>query len=116
MTRDDLYVTGDAWTLNLTLFQMAYDSVKGDVFNMDDLAKRAAERFEESIGINPYFYYGPYTGLIARNAGIIFAGRFLSNHSKEFPQGGHLSMYLLPPLSLPFDLRPSWTFVMPSAR
>lgn len=89
-TRDDLYVTGDAWAMNMTLFLDAYNSVPGDVITMDDIGARAAQRFEESIGINPYFYYGPYTGLVARNAGYAFAGRLLSNHSEEYP-GGQLS-------------------------
>lgn len=89
-TRDDLYVTGDAWTMNMTLFKMAYDGAEGDVITMEDIGNRAAARFRESIEINPYFYYGPYTGLIARNAGYAFSGRLLSNHSKEFP-GGQLS-------------------------
>ncbi|ORY68353.1 Chloroperoxidase [Pseudomassariella vexata] len=91
MTRNDLYVTGDASTLNMTLFMQAYNSVEGDVITMDDLAARAAARFDESIAINPYFYYGPYTGFIARNAGYIFGGRLLSNHTVEHPRGGHLT-------------------------
>jgi hypothetical protein len=69
---------------------MAYDGAEGDVITMEDIGNRAAARFRESIEINPYFYYGPYTGLVARNAGYAFAGRILSNHSKEFP-GGQLS-------------------------
>jgi len=76
--------------MNLDLFLAAYNSVPGDVITMDDLAARAARRFDESVASNPYFYYGPYTGLIARNAGYAFAGRLLSNHSREFP-GGQLS-------------------------
>ncbi|KAI0533778.1 Chloroperoxidase [Xylaria digitata] len=90
-TRDDLYNTGNAHTMNLTLFQKMLDSVEGDFITMDDLADRAVERFHESIATNPTFYYGPYTGTIARNAGYAFMGRFLSNHTKEHPFGGHLS-------------------------
>lgn len=93
-TRDDLYVTGNAWTMNMTLFMDAYNSVEGDTITMNDIGARAAKRFEESIGNNPYFYYGPYTGLIARNAGYAFAGRLLSNHSDEYP-GGQLSKLAL---------------------
>ena len=94
-TRNDLYVTGNAWTMNMTLFLEAYNSAEGDVITMDDIGKRAAQRIQASIGTNPYFYYGPYTGMIARNAGYAFAGRILSNHSKEFP-GGRLSKAILP--------------------
>ncbi|KAK6863781.1 oxidase [Apiospora arundinis] len=90
-TRDDLYVTGDASTMNMTLFKMMYDSVEGDVITLDDIAARAAQRFDEAIAINPYFYYGPYTGLVARNAGYIFSGRLLSNHSHENPTGVRLT-------------------------
>lgn len=94
-TRDDLYVTGNAWTMNMTLFLDAYNSVEGDTITMDDIGARAAQRIEESIGNNPYFYYGPYTGLVARNAGYAFAGRLLSNHSDEYP-GGQLSKCFFP--------------------
>lgn len=89
-TRDDLYVTGNAWTMNMTLFLDAYNGAEGDVISMEAMGARAAQRFEESVGNNPYFYYGPYTGLVARNAGYAFAARLLSNHSSEFP-GGQLS-------------------------
>jgi hypothetical protein len=83
-------VTGDAWTMNLTLFQEAFDAVPGGddaVITMDDLGDRAASRFGESVATNPYFWYGPYTGAIARNAGYIFSGRLLSNHSAAQPDG-----------------------------
>lgn len=96
-TRDDLYVTGDASTMNMTLFKMMYNSVEGDIISLDDIAKRAAERFDEAVAINPNFYYGPYTGLVARNAAYIFSGRLLSNHSHENPIGVKLSKSIYPP-------------------
>jgi hypothetical protein len=61
-------------------------SVDGS-FDMDLMAKRAKIRFEETIQTNPNFYYGPVTGLIARNAGYIFPGRLFRNHSRENPDG-----------------------------
>ena len=70
----------------MAFYNMSRDHPTGD-YNMDVLARRAADRFEESKSENPYFYYGPFTGMIARNAGYIFAGRLLANHSKEEPQG-----------------------------
>ncbi|KAG9664922.1 Cloroperoxidase, partial [Aureobasidium melanogenum] len=90
-TRDDLYVTGDASTMNMTLFLEAYNSSDDGVLTMDDIGARAAKRFQESISTNPNFYYGPYTGMIARNAGYAFTGRISSNHTKENPMGGHLT-------------------------
>lgn len=88
-TRDDLYVTGDATTMNMDLFMDIYDSIDG-VMNMEQIGDRAAARLEESIATNPIFYYGPYTGLIVRNAGFLFGARLLSNHSLEHPQGGQM--------------------------
>jgi hypothetical protein len=95
-TRDDLYVTGDVSTMNMTLFLEAYNSSDSSVLSMDDIGAHAAKRFQDSISVNPNFYYGPYTGMIARNSGYAFTGRILSNHTKENPMGGHLSKLLYP--------------------
>jgi len=88
-TRNDIYMTGDPATMNLDLFKewyaMSADPV-GD-YNMDLMAGRANIRFQQTKASNPNFYYGPFTGAIARNAGFIFAGRLLANHSKENPEG-----------------------------
>lgn len=54
---------------------------------MDLMAEFAKKRYEESIATNPNFYYGPFTGAIARNAGYVFAGRLFRNHSIENPEG-----------------------------
>jgi hypothetical protein len=86
--------------MNMTLFLEAYNSFDG-AMTMNDIAARAAKRFDESITINPYFYYGPYTGMVARNAGYAFTGRILSNHSVEYPRGGNLSQYTLTHIALP---------------
>lgn len=88
-TRDDLYVTGDASTMNMDLFMEVYESMD-EPLSMEDIGNRAAERLADSIATNPKFYYGPYTGFVVRNAGYAFAGRLLSNHSEEYPRGGHL--------------------------
>ncbi|KAI0460596.1 Chloroperoxidase [Xylaria acuta] len=95
-TRNDLYATGNSHTMNMTLFENLLGYAADDGFiTMDDLADFAAQRFYESIATNPTFYYGPYSGTIARNAGFAFLGRFLSNHTKEYPLGGHLSKEVL---------------------
>ncbi|KAL6849199.1 hypothetical protein ACO1O0_008729 [Amphichorda felina] len=91
-TRDDLYMTGDASTMNMTLFMEVHDLFEDkEALTMIDLGNRAAQRLDYSIATNPDFYYGPYTGFIARNAGYLFAGRLLSNHCAEHPRGGHLT-------------------------
>ncbi|KAJ5918280.1 hypothetical protein N7454_010655 [Penicillium verhagenii] len=86
-TRDDLYVTGNNHKLNMDKFMSWYNMSTNGTFSMDLMAERAKIRFEESIQTNPNFYYGPVTGLIARNAGYIFSGRLFRNHSRENPEG-----------------------------
>jgi hypothetical protein len=89
-TRDDLYVTGNNYALNLTTFKAWYEMVPigtADTFTMDIMAKFAAQRFDESVATNPYFYYGPYTGVVARNAAYLFSARLLANHSIAHPDG-----------------------------
>ncbi|RFU33006.1 heme-thiolate peroxidase, partial [Scytalidium lignicola] len=88
ITRDDLYVTGDASTLNLSKFNEWYKMSNGTGdYNMDLMADLANIRFQETIATNPNFYFGPFTGMIARNAGFLFAGRLFANHSVENPTG-----------------------------
>lgn len=87
-TRDDLYLTGDAWTMNMTRFEQLYNSVPGNEdFSFDVLAKWSADRWHESVENNPYFYYGPFTGMFARNAGFFFVGRLFANHTEGTSEG-----------------------------
>ncbi|OQD82321.1 hypothetical protein PENANT_c022G01727 [Penicillium antarcticum] len=86
-TRDDLYVTGNNYALNMDKFMSWYNMSMDGNFDMDLMAERASLRFEETIQTNPNFYYGPVTGLVARNAGYIFPGRLFRNHSRENPEG-----------------------------
>ncbi|KAJ5726070.1 uncharacterized protein N7483_007427 [Penicillium malachiteum] len=86
-TRDDLYITGNNHALNMNKFMAWYNMSTNGTFDMDLMAKRAKIRFEESIQTNPNFYYGPVTGLIARNAGYLFAARMFRNHTHENPEG-----------------------------
>ncbi|KJY00819.1 hypothetical protein TI39_contig311g00030 [Zymoseptoria brevis] len=94
-TRNDLYVTGDAATMNLTRFEKLYNLVSTDrAFTMEDMADFAAIRFRESIEENKDFYFGPFTGTVARNAGFCFVGRLLANHS-DGGAGGTLTHGIL---------------------
>lgn len=56
-------------------------------YAMASLASRANTRFQESKAENPYLYYGPVTGMVARSAGYIFAGRMFANYSKANSAG-----------------------------
>lgn len=72
----------------MTLFEEFYNMADEDgVLSMDTLAQQAANRFEYAVAHNPNFYYGPITGMIARNAGYFFLGRLLANHTEEHPEG-----------------------------
>ncbi|TEA13002.1 Dothistromin biosynthesis peroxidase dotB [Colletotrichum sidae] len=87
-TRGDLYVTGDASTLVMDQFQEFYDMSSGEGnYDFDLFAQRASIRFNQSIATNPNFYYGPFTGMVARNAGYLFACRLFANHSSSNPTG-----------------------------
>ncbi|KAJ5942549.1 hypothetical protein N7516_002717 [Penicillium verrucosum] len=86
-TRDDLYVTGNSWTLNMSKFMTWYNMSSDGTYDMSLMAERAKIRMDQTIHTNPDFYYGPVTGLIARNAGYIFSGRLFRNHSTENPEG-----------------------------
>ncbi|EXF73805.1 oxidase [Colletotrichum fioriniae PJ7] len=87
-TRADLYMTGDASTMVMEQFQSFYDMSSGEGdYNFELFAERASIRFNETIATNPNFYYGPFTGMIARNAGFLFACRLFANHSTENPTG-----------------------------
>lgn len=89
-TRDDLYVTGDPVTMNLTKFETLYDMVPentNQTFTLDVMSDFAATRWNETISTNPYFYYGPITGMLARNTGYCFIGNLMANYSRENPKG-----------------------------
>ncbi|KAL1998501.1 hypothetical protein VTN02DRAFT_6056 [Thermoascus thermophilus] len=86
-TRDDLYVTGNNYRMNMDKFMEWYNMAENGTFSMDLMAKRAKIRMDQSKQTNPNFYYGPVTGLISRNAGYIFPGRFFRNYSLENPEG-----------------------------
>lgn len=88
MTRADLYMGGDASTMVMQQFQDLYDMSSGEGnYDFDVFAERASIRFDETVATNPNFYYGPFTGMIARNAGYLFACRMFANHSSENPEG-----------------------------
>ena len=86
-TREDLYVTGNVHSLVLSQFNEWMATSADGTFTMDLLAQRADTRFKETVAENPYFYYGPFTGMVARNAGFIFPGRLFANFSSENPDG-----------------------------
>lgn len=92
MTRPDLYVEGDASTMNITQFKEVYDALPQEASPaFDVMAHRSATRFNESVHTNPDFYYGPFTGMIARNAGYLFSARLFANYSGDAAAEGLMS-------------------------
>ena len=75
--------------MNMDFFQDLYSRVDpaADDLTFDAVAEFAKDRFHQSISNNPDFYYGPVTGMIARNAGYLFTARIFRNHSSENPTG-----------------------------
>ena len=60
--------------MNMTTFSRLYDFIGDkDALSVDEMGVWASQRFDESVSTNPDFYYGPFTGSIARNAGFAFA-------------------------------------------
>jgi hypothetical protein len=85
LTRDDLYVTGNAWDMNMTKFLEVYAWGGGGVdepLTFDDVGDIAAARWQEAVATNPYFWYGPLTGYLPRTGGFALTARTMSNYSE----------------------------------
>ncbi|KAF2838137.1 Cloroperoxidase [Patellaria atrata CBS 101060] len=82
-TRQDLYLTGDNYRLDMTLFKqwLAVPTDASGSYPMSSLFSLNKMRFDQSVATNPNFYYGPFTGMIARNAGTFFSGQLMRNFS-----------------------------------
>ena len=64
-TRGDLYVEGNDYKLVMKRWQDLYDSGKAnDDYNLQTLTDFRAAQFQESIDTNPYFWNGPFTGVL----------------------------------------------------
>jgi len=87
-TRGDLYVEGNDYKLVLKRFQRLYDAGKAkDDYNLQTLTDVRAVGFQESIDTNPYFFNGPFPGVLVQPAAYTFIYRFMANKSAEYPQG-----------------------------
>lgn len=59
----------------------------GDNINLHLLNTFRSRRFDQSVAENPYFFNGPFTGLLVAPAAFEFIYRFMGNKSAEHPQG-----------------------------
>lgn len=59
LTRDDLYVTGDASTLNMDKFLALYDRADTEgVISEDSFLEHSIDGLHDCIATNPYCWYG----------------------------------------------------------
>ena len=56
-------------------------------YDLSVLTPFRAERFQQSIANNPYFFNGPFTGVVVLPAAYTFIYRFMANKSAEYPEG-----------------------------
>lgn len=85
-TRYDAYMNkGDAHSLDMDKFTKLYES--GTTYTMESVQSQYSSNQEESISQNPYYFNGPFSGLIVVPAATNFIINFMSNHSAEQPNG-----------------------------
>ncbi|KAK2606433.1 hypothetical protein QQS21_003126 [Conoideocrella luteorostrata] len=98
-TRNDLYqdgTLGDNYRLQLQRWKDWYymsNDLEGD-YNIALMADRGKVGFQQSKKNNPYFWHGPYSGIIASAGVLTFPPAFLSNHSTG-NAGGRLTKKLI---------------------
>lgn len=89
--------------MNLANFETLYDMIpedSGEFFTLDTLIDFAAIRFNDSISTNPYFYYGPVSGTIARNTGFCFVANLMANYSSGKPELSEYFFFMNTPIQL----------------
>lgn len=110
MTRNDIYDTGDAWTMNIDLFMQFYNSVPyGGLFTHEAIAAASCLRWHQCEAWNPNFYYGGGTGYFRNFAQMALL--LWGNHS-DGSIDGYLtheivySLYGVTSDPVPFTYRP----------
>ncbi|KAF2100903.1 Cloroperoxidase [Rhizodiscina lignyota] len=88
-TRGDLYQYGNDYLVQLSQFTALYEmgQENGNSVDLTVLTKYRAQRFEESMANNPYFFYAPFSGVVVTPAAYSFIYRFMANKSAEHPTG-----------------------------
>lgn len=87
-TRGDLYQYGNDYKVQVSQFQALYDLGKAaNSYDLDVLTQHRVNRFQQSISENPYFFYGPFSGVIVSPAAYTFIFRYMGNKSAEYPEG-----------------------------
>lgn len=84
-TRGDLYQYGNDYLVQLSQFKDLYGSA--DTYDLDVLNTFRAKRNAQSKANNPYYFYGPFSGIAVQPAAYTFIYRFMANKSAEHPEG-----------------------------
>lgn len=99
-TRPDLYdPSSDANNFRTVAaqFQDLINYCPGGFVTMDCLTSFRSHRFDQQVARNPYFFNGPFTGVLVQPAAYTFIFRFMANHTAEAPAG-----------ELSYDVIKSW--------
>ncbi|KAJ4364575.1 hypothetical protein N0V83_009171 [Neocucurbitaria cava] len=86
-TRPDLYQSGNDYMTVTSQFQELIDYSPGGQVTLDSLTSFRSHRFDTQIANNPYFFNGPFSGVLVQPAAYTFIYRFMANHSAENPTG-----------------------------
>lgn len=86
--RPDLYESGNNYKVVISQFQQLIDMSQNSGFvDLNTLTKFRSQRFDDQIANNPYFFNGPFTGVLVQPAAYTFIYRFMANHSAAAPYG-----------------------------
>lgn len=86
-TRPDLYQSGNNYETVAHQFQQLIDASPGGIVTMESLTAFRAQRFKTQKETNPFFFNGPFSGVLVQPAAYTFIYRFMANHSSENPAG-----------------------------
>ncbi|EME38257.1 hypothetical protein DOTSEDRAFT_75727 [Dothistroma septosporum NZE10] len=95
--KPDLYEYGNNYKTLTSQFQELINVSPGGFVTLDSLTQHRSNRFDSSIAKNPYFFNGPFTGVLVQPAAYTFIFRFMANHSAANPIG-----------ELSYDVLKSW--------
>lgn len=73
-TRPDLYESGNDYQTVTKQFQQMIDATSENV-TLDDLTAFRVQRFDTQVANNPYFFNGPFTGVLVQPAAYTFLFR-----------------------------------------
>jgi len=93
--REDLYSTGDAWSLNLDRFEaLAAMPLGKNGYDLDVMFPFRRDCFKHSIETNSRYFAGPWTNYVVNAAAHYFTYRFFANYTSNTPEG-YLSLETL---------------------